>query len=230
MVIAVRADADALKRSVVQTAMVIETRCGYLGVSCRMEPHGGAGSGRIKLSVSGARDAVRVKAVLLAEGKLELRPVVSAPFPSPLQTYPKGEDAAQAGGPENDVVPFEEEGGSVVFVIVEPAPVVAGPDLRDASALPGADPSGNYYKVIFSLRPEGAYRFGEWTEANINRYLAIVLNGRARSVSYVATRIDDSAQIESRFTKEQAEDVALTLRSGGLPAPVEVLEEGTYGH
>ncbi len=227
MILAVRAKPDALAQSVHQAAQVIETRCGYLGVQCRFEPQGGAGSGRMKLSVSGSRDTQRLKAVLLAEGRLELRPVVSPPSPSPLQTYPTREAAAQAAGPNKDVVPYEEEGAAPVFVVVE-RPVVAGPDLRDASAVPGTDPAGDY-KVLFSLRPEGAYRFGEWTGVNINRHLAVVLNGRVLSVANITSRITDSGQITGRFTKERAEDLALTLRSGSLPAPVEVLEEGAYG-
>lgn len=228
MILAVRAEPDALEQSVRQAAQVIETRCESLGVYCRFEPQGGAGSGRMKLFVSGSRDTQRLKAVLLAEGRLELRPVVSPPWPSPLQIYPTREAAAQAAGPNKDVVPFDEEGAATVFVVVERAPVVAGPDLRDARAVPGTDPAGDY-KVLFTLRPEGAARFGQWTGANINRYIAVVLNGRARSVSSIRTQITDSAQIEGRFTKGQAEDVALTLRSGSLSVPVEVLEEGTYG-
>lgn len=45
---------------------------------------------------------------------------------------------------------------------------------------------------------------------------------------YIRSQITEDGQITGNFTREQAEDVALTLRSGGLPAPVEVLEEGTY--
>jgi len=229
MILAVRAEADGLEQSVSQAAQVIDTRCEYLGVRCRFEPLGSAGSGRMKLSVSGSRDTQRLKAVLLAEGKLELRPVVSPPSPAHLQTYRTREDAARAAGPRNDVVPFDEEGTAPAFVVVEREPVVAGPDLRDASAVAGTDPAGTDYKVSFTLRPMGAYRFGEWTGANINRYIAVVLNGRARSVPYIRSQITDRGQIDGRFTREQAEDVALTLRSGSLPAPVEVLEEGAYG-
>lgn len=229
MILAVRARGPALEQSIRQTAQVIETRCAHLGVRCEVEPQGREEPNLVRLNVSGARDLARVKAVLLAEGRLELRPVVSPPSPMPVQTYPTREAAAAAAARSDyEVVPYEDRGADAGFLTVEREPVVTGADLRDASAVPDIGIPGAEYKINFTLKPEGAYRFGEWTGANINRYLAIVLNGKARSVTYVRSRITDTGQINGDFTREQAQDIALTLRSGSLPAPVEVLEEGTY--
>ena len=226
MILAVRAEPAALEQAVGNVSRVIETRCSALGVYCRTERQGGAGSNRIKLRVSGAQDFGRVKSVLLSEGKLELRPVVSSPMPMPLTTYPTREAAEKAAGQKYDVAPYEEGGASPAFLTVEREPVVTGADLRDASAVPESGPGD--YMINFNLRPEGAVRFGEWTSANSGHYLAIILNGKVHSVPYIRGAITDSGQIVGNFSKEQAEDIALTLRSGNMPAPVEVLEEGQY--
>jgi preprotein translocase subunit SecD len=230
MILAVKAEPATAEQNVSQAAQVIQTRCDHLGVQCKVERQGGEESNRLKLSVSGARDFGRIKAVLLAEGRLELRPVVSPPSPNPMQTYPTREAAEKAAGQNYDVFPYEEAGEPSGFLTVEREPVVSGADLRDASAAPATTGfDGDDYMIGFTLRPEGAVRFGEWTGANTGRYLAIILNGRVRSVPYIKGPISDSGQISGNFTKEQAQDIALTLRSGNLPAPIEVLEEGPYG-
>lgn len=227
MILAVKAEPAAVEQNVRQAARVIETRCDRLGVQCKVERPGGEGSNRLKLNVSGAPDFARVKAVLLAEGRLELRPVVSPLSPNPMQTYPTREAAEKAAGQNYDVAPFDEEGLPTVFLTVEREPVVTGADLRDASAVTGTAGSDDYM-IAFTLRPEGAMRFGDWTGANTGRYLAIILNGRVRSVPYIKGPISDRGQITGNFTREQAEDIALTLRSGNMPSPIEVLEEGAY--
>lgn len=234
MILAVKADASAVEQAVAQASGVIKSRCDSLGVYCNIERQGGDGSNRIKLRVSpGAEDFPRVKSVLLAEGKLELRPVVSMSYPAPMQTYPTREAAESEAGPDSEAVVLYEDrfAKHLSFLLVEREPIVTGLDVRDASvdtSFPdGGDEAGNYL-ISFSLKPEAANRFGDWTDKNLGRYLAIVLNGKVRSAPYIKSRITDSGQISGDFTKQQAEDVALTLRSGKLPTPIEVLEEGNY--
>jgi preprotein translocase subunit SecD len=229
MILAVKAEPAALEQAVQNASQVIRMRCDSLGVQCQVERQGGEGSNRIRLRVSGARDFGRVKAVLLAEGRLELRPVVSPLSPSPMKVYPTREAAEKEAGQKYDVLPYEDADMPTVFLTVEREPVVTGTDLREASAVAETDYDGEKnYIIAFTLRPEGAMRLGEWTGANVGRYLAIILNGKVRSVPYIKSRITDSGQITGNFSKEQAEDIALTLRSGNMPAPVEVLEEGAY--
>ena len=229
-VLAVKAEGESLERSVEQTSEVIRNRCDHLRVFCDVRREGGAGSNRLALRVSGPHDSERVKRVLLAQGLLELRPVVSQPNPMPIEAYATRAEALAAAGANNDVLPYSERGPEAVeFLVVERTPVITGQDLRDAEAvaLSGAEDAEDY-SIHFSLKPEGGRRLGEWSEANINRYLAVVLNGEVRSAPFIKSKITDDGQITGLFTKEEAEDVALTLRSGGMPAPVEVLEEGTY--
>jgi len=78
--------------------------------------------------------------------------------------------------------------------------------------------------ISFSLAPEGAQKFGAWTGAHIKDYLGVVLNGEVKSIVYIKSQISDQGEISGRFTKESAEDLALILRSGALPAPVKIVE------
>ena len=59
--------------------------------------------------------------------------------------------------------------------------------------------------------------------------MGVVLNDEVQSIAYIKSQINDSGQIAGRFTKQSADDLALTLRSGALPAPIEYLEERTVG-
>jgi preprotein translocase subunit SecD len=79
------------------------------------------------------------------------------------------------------------------------------------------------------LKPGGAQKFGEFTGRNIGKNLAIVLNGEVKSAPTIQGQIFDTGQITGRFTKASAEDLALTLKSGALPAKIEYMEERTVG-
>jgi preprotein translocase subunit SecD len=89
-----------------------------------------------------------------------------------------------------------------------------------------ASPGSEDYQIAFSLRPEGAEKFGAWTGSHINNYLGVVLNGEVKSIAFIKSQIYDQGEITGRFTRQSAEDLALVLRSGALPAPVRVIEEG----
>lgn len=84
-------------------------------------------------------------------------------------------------------------------------------------------------EVSFRLNREGAKLFGRLTGANINRRLAIVLDGVVQSAPVVESRITDAGRISGRFTREEAHDLAIVLRAGALPAPIVVEEERTVG-
>ena len=109
------------------------------------------------------------------------------------------------------------------MVVEEPA-IVDGGDLRNASAIQSAG-SPDDYQILFSLGPEGSTKLGAWTGSHINNYLSVVLNGEVKTIAYIRTQILDQGEITGRFTKQSAEDLALVLRSGALPAPVKIVEE-----
>ena len=73
-------------------------------------------------------------------------------------------------------------------------------------------------------------KFGDWTGKNINNYLAVVLDKKVQSAAFIRGQIFDSGQISDMFTKASAEDIALSLKSGYLPATMTVLEERQFGN
>jgi preprotein translocase subunit SecD len=235
LVISVKAEAAQLEQSISQTMTVMEKRCDQLGIRCKLQRQGGDKSNQIMLRISSPQNPERIKSVLFAEG-MELRAVVSPPSPAPLQTYATQGEAAAVAGTDKAVLPYleREEGAAVSpqkFVVVERTPIVTGQHIRHAEAVGErlSDLSGGTaYSVIFRLNPTGAEHFGRWTGANINKYLAVVLNKQVRSVAFIKSQIFDSGQISGHFTKQQADDIAIVLMSGNLPAGIEPLEEGTY--
>ena len=83
--------------------------------------------------------------------------------------------------------------------------------------------------VSFRMNKEGAKAFGRLTGANIGKRLAIVLDGTVQSAPTIQSRITDAGQISGRFTREEANDLAIVLRAGALPAPIVIEEERTVG-
>ncbi len=84
-------------------------------------------------------------------------------------------------------------------------------------------------EVSFRMNTEGAKAFGRLTGANIGKRLAIVLDGKVQSAPVIQSRIADAGRISGRFTREAANDLAIVLRAGALPAPISIEEERTVG-
>lgn len=221
----VRANASQMEQSVSQTMEVMKRRCDLMSIRCTLERQSGDKSDQVMLRASGAKDAARLKSVLLAEGSLEMRPVVTPQYPAPLKRYDTQDEATRAAGKDYDVLPYTAADAKG-FVVVERKAIVTGRDLLSASAMPGV--RADDYSIFFKLNSEGALKLGTWTSANIYHYIAVVLNGEARSVAFIKSEVRDAGQINGKFTKEQAEDTAQVLMSGSLPAPVAVLDEGAY--
>ncbi len=235
-----------------QALKIIESRINTLGVTePTLQRHGAQNSHEILLQMPGIQDPEHVKQLLKAESRLELVHVVSPPNPSPAQTYPTKEEAIaslNSGGnvPANRrVLPYQERAELTTpagqeanaqtqkpekWVVVESPAIIDGSKLRTATANP-TRAGGDDYEIDFALKPgpEGADKFGAWTGANINEYMGVVLNDEVKSIAYIKSQIFDTGQITGRFTKQSAEDLALTLRSGALPAPIEYQEERTVG-
>jgi preprotein translocase subunit SecD len=228
--------ADATK----QTVTVIETRLDASGVSnFEVKPDGDPGDGRILLNLPTTSDRDRIARLITDEGKLELVAVASPPSPAPPQTYSTKEEAIASLTSDGDiptnrrVLPYAERAelstdttgpSTKKWVVVESPSIVDGSELRDASAARSSG-GGDNYEIQFSLRKVGADRFGAWTGSHINQYLGIVLNDEVKSIAFIKSQIFDQGQITGRFTKQYAEDLALVLKSGALPARVRVVDE-----
>ena len=106
--------------------------------------------------------------------------------------------------------------------------IISGENLLDAQ--PKMDTQTNQTIVSFTLDRVGAKRFGKATSTGIGKQLAIVLDGKIISAPVVRDTIaSGSGQISGGFTFQSATDLALLLRSGALPAPLEIIEERTVG-
>ncbi len=230
-----------------QAHKIIDTRLDSAGVAEPLvQRHGSQSSHQILVQMPGIHDPERVKQLLKAESKLELVHIVGAASPAPSQTYATEEEAkASLGGtvPTNRrVLPYSERNEPTNageqptdqaqkekrWVVVEAPAVVDGSELRSAAATQ-TQGGGDTYSISFALKPGGAAKFGAWTGANINQYMGVVLNNEVKSIAYIKSQISDQGEISGRFTKQSADDLALTLRSGALPAPVEYMEERTVG-
>ncbi len=233
-----------LKEQATEQAMqIIASRINAFGVKePTLQRRGTSDSGEILLQMPGVDDPERVKKLIGADSKLSLMKVVSPPNPSPVQTYPTREAALQTIGgketPTRKVLEYTErdDNGTATtdpnvpsqWIVAEYPSIIEGNDLRDASAVTTTGNEGDY-QISFSLKPNGAKKFGEWTGKNINNYMAVVLNDKAKSVAFIRSQIFDQGQIDGRFTKASGEDLALTLKSGALPTEIEYLEERTVG-
>jgi len=106
--------------------------------------------------------------------------------------------------------------------------ILSGDNLLDAQ--PRMNNQTNETVVSFTLDRLGAKRFGKATSANVGRQLAIVLDGKIISAPVIRDTIaSGSGQISGGFTFQTATDLALLLRSGALPAPLNIIEERTVG-
>ncbi len=229
-----------------QADRIIRSRLDAVGVAEPLvQRHGAQSSHQILVQMPGIQDPERVKQLLKAESRLDLVHVVSPASPAPVQTYNTKEEAeASLGGAVSGnrrVLAYSERteptaAGQATpeaekqkkWVVVESPSVVDGSELRNASAVQ-TQGSANDYQIAFSFKPAGAEKFGAWTGANINQYMGVVLNDEVKSIAYIKSQIFDQGEISGRFTKQSADDLALTLRSGALPAPIEYQEERTVG-
>jgi len=118
----------------------------------------------------------------------------------------------------------EKEGGKY---LVKAIPILDGSMLTDAQV---AFNQNNQPVINFSLNSEGAQIFGDFTGKNVGNHLAIVLDGQVYSAPVINERIGGGhGQISGSYTVEQAQDLAIALRSGALLAPIFMLEKRSVG-
>ncbi len=119
-----------------------------------------------------------------------------------------------------------KEGGN--SYLVEKRVMVSGEDLTDAK--PDFDQRTSEPIVTFKFNTNGARRFGQVTQENVGRPFAIVLDNEVISAPVIREPIiGGSGQISGNFTVQAANDLAILLRAGALPAPLSIIEERTVG-
>jgi preprotein translocase subunit SecD len=223
---------DIQTRTMDQSQETIRRRIDALGLTEPVVAPYGRGENEIIVQLPGEADPGRAKAVIQAGGQLELRLVEDS------ATYPSEAKAMEAHGavlpPGTELMRGKpesarpgESGGEAWYVVAR-SPIVTGRDLRGASPQRSTKNLG-FFDVTFQLTTEAGRRFGTFTEQNIGKNLAIVLEHRVQTAPVINGRIEDSGVIEGRFGQQEANDLALVLRAGALPAPIKYLEERTVG-
>lgn len=120
-----------------------------------------------------------------------------------------------------------EEGSEPIPLLLEKESLLTGEALKNANL---DFDEYNLPRVDLEFNAEGTKKFAEVTKNNIGRRLAIILDGKVRSAPVIKEEIPQGkANITGRFTHEQAQNLALILRRGALPAPVVLEEERTIG-
>ncbi len=142
------------------------------------------------------------------------------PIPEIAKLLPKGTVLAKAtAGQDNDRTRY--------YVLDDTVPVT-GAYLENARV--ETDRQFGTPSIGFTFNKEGGRRFEEFTGANVGKYLAIVLDGVVHSAPVIKSRIGGgSGVIEGSFSMEEARDLAIILRAGSLPAPVNIIEKRVVG-
>jgi preprotein translocase subunit SecD len=218
------------KDAVTQSLVTIRRRIDDLGLTEPDIREHGRGENEILVQLPGVDDPVHVKSIIQDTAMLSIQPVVD---PNPYSS-PEAAMAAKGGVlPEGSVI-YKEVGSDTSsgdsagerWYVLSKTSVVTGRDLRSARV--GADENGRP-DVGFTLKADGGQRFGVYTEQNVNNYMAVVLDNKIYTVAQIQSKITDSGRIIGRFSQQHAQDLALVLRSGALPATVKFNEERTVG-
>ncbi len=205
---------ERIRQAVDQSIQIIERRVNELGL---VEPTiQREGVNRILVQVPGLQDPSRLKEILGKTAKLDFRMVDQS----------MTAEQAMASHPPQDSEILDGEKGQKY--LIEKRVLVSGADLTDAQ--PGFDQRTSEPIVSFRFNSTGARKFAEATQQNVGKPFAIVLDNKVISAPVIREPIlGGSGQISGSFTVEQANDLAIMLRAGALPAPLTIIEERTVG-
>jgi preprotein translocase subunit SecD len=201
-----------------QALETIRNRIDQLGV--RETVVAREGDNEILVQLPGIQDPERAKELIGKTAVLEFKIVDDSH---------SVDDALKNGVPPGDEILYgsPERGGRQPYVVESPT-LMTGDVVTDARVRPGSRLEGPYVSVDLDQR--GARIFDTLTAENVGRRLAIVLDHTVYSAPVIKERIPGGkVSITGRFSIDEAHDLAIVLRSGALPAPVEVAEERTVG-
>lgn len=205
-----------LSTAVSQSIDVIGRRVNELGTTEPIVQRQGAD--RVLVQVPGLQDPQRLKDILGKTAKLTFQMVDQS---VPVQ------EAIDGRPPAGTTVMYSNDNPPVPYLI-ENRVIVSGENLVDAQST--FDQRTNEPVVSFRFDSKGASRFGQTTQQNVGRLFAIILDNHVISAPQIREPIlGGSGQISGNFTAQSANDLAVLLRSGALPATLTVIEERTVG-
>lgn len=202
--------------AVAQSIEVVRKRIDELGTTEPVIQRQGAD--RILVQVPGLDDPERLKSLLNQTAKLAFRMVDSSM---------SVQEAIDGRPPATSEVLFSTDDPPVPYLI-QRSVLVSGENLVDAQA--GYDQRTNEPIVTFRFDSKGGQRFGQATTQNVGLPFAIVLDEQVISAPVIREPIlGGTGQISGNFDVESANDLAILLRAGALPATLTVIEERTVG-
>ncbi|MBO0346279.1 protein translocase subunit SecD [Roseibium sp. CAU 1637] len=208
---------DQRMASIVQQSIeVIRRRVDEIGTT---EPNiQRQGTDRILVEAPGESDPERLKALVGQTAQLTFHMV---------DTSMSGQQALQARPPVGTMVLYSVDDPPIPY-LVEERPLLSGEDLVDAQV--SFDQNSNEPVVNFRFNTSGARKFGLVTQQNVGKPFAIVLDEEVISAPVIREPITGgSGQISGSFTVDGANDLAVLLRAGALPAKLTVIEERSIG-
>ncbi len=207
---------DRVRQTIEQSIQIVERRVNELGT---VEPLiQRQGVDRILVQVPGLQDPTELKKILGKTAKMEFRMVDSTVSP---------DQASQGRVPPDSEILMSAQTPKVPYVIKKQV-LVSGGDLTDAQ--PGFDQRSNEPIVSFKFNTTGSRKFAQATTENVGQPFAIVLDNEVISAPVIREPITaGSGQISGNFTVQAANELALLLRAGALPAPLTIVEERTVG-
>jgi SecD/SecF fusion protein len=210
-----RGISDRAARAVEQSIEIVRRRIDETGVN---EPViARQGSNRILVQLPGVTDPDRVKRLLGQTAKMTFHLLGD-------ETAARG----TAAPPGTQWLPSIDPASRGQQYLVRKKIEVDGASLLDAR--PGSDQQSGTWVVNFEFDSAGARRFADITKANVGRPFAIVLDGKVISAPVIREPITGGrGQISGNFTTQSANDLAVLLRAGALPAPLTIVEERTIG-
>jgi SecD/SecF fusion protein len=202
--------------AVTQSIEVIGRRVNELGTTEPIIQRQGVD--RILVQVPGLQDPQRLKDILGQTAKLTFQMVD--------QTMPV-QEAIEGRPPAGSTVLYSMDDPPVPYLI-ESRVIVSGENLVDAQAT--FDQRTSEAVVSFRFDAKGAQRFGQATQQNVGKLFAIILDNQVISAPQIREPIlGGTGQISGSFTAESANDLAVLLRAGALPADLTIVEERTVG-
>ncbi len=207
---------DRIRQTIEQSIQIVERRVNELGT---VEPLiQRQGTDRILVQVPGLQDPTQLKTILGKTAKMEFRMVDTTVPP----------DQAQQGRLPPDSELLMSSNSPKVPYVIKKQILVSGGDLTDAQ--PGFDQRSGEPIVSFKFNTTGSRKFADATTENVGQPFAIVLDNEVISAPVIREPIrQGQGQISGSFTVQQANDLAILLRAGALPAPLTIIEERTVG-
>jgi preprotein translocase subunit SecD len=207
---------ERVRQTIEQSIQIVERRVNQLGT---VEPViQRQGTDRILVQVPGLQDPTELKRILGKTAKMEFRMV---------DTTVPADQALQGRAPPDSDVLMSSTSPKTPYVIKKQI-LVSGGDLTDAQ--PGFDQRSGEPIVSFRFNTSGSRKFAQATSENVGQPFAIVLDNEVISAPVIREPITGgSGQISGSFTVQAANELAILLRAGALPAPLTVIEERTVG-